>query len=328
MGSMELIYREEFDRWLKGDRFVRPVLRRLLRGKRTQLSGMQTVVENFKLGLRRRKVPYSFNRPFFTIGKQKKVISFGLGLNGLNGLSRANPVIAAVGFPYPAELPQLCEQFNIRRFLQHSDWVLEFVRSANIYPNEVFGLWPAGIDTEKWAPRAGSSGKMALNEVLIYDKTPRGNGSFDLQLVKPIKEFLRSNGHAYAEVIYGKYSTEEYQTKLSRAKAMIFLSAHESQGLACQECLSSNVPVLAWDQGLWLDPVRHKFGRPFVPATSVPYFDERCGARFRDAEEFVSQFPAFLENVHSGIYRPREYILENLTIEESTRRMLEIYDSI
>lgn len=289
---------------------------------------MQTVVRNFLSGLDRLNIAHTYNRPFFTLGRSRKVISFGLGLNGVKGLARSNPVVAAIGFPYPTELPDLCEQYNIRKFLQHSDWLLDLVRSANIYPEEIFDLWPAGIDTDTWAPAASVAGRETEAEILIYDKTPRVGAAFDRDLVQPIREYLRANRHSYSEVRYGQYSTEEYQATLGRARAMIFLSAHESQGLAYQECLSCNVPVIAWDQGFWLDPVRHKFGRPHVRATSVPFFDERCGSKFRDFGEFAAVFEPFLERARSGAFRPREFILENLTIEKSTRRMLEIYNSI
>ena len=325
---MDVIYREEFDRWIPGDRFVRPAIRRLLRPRRSTLSGMQTVVTNFLTGLHRLNIAHSYNRPFFTLGRSRKVISFGLGLNGVTGLARSNPVIAAIGFPYPAELPDLCEQYNIRKFLQHSDWVLDLVKSANIYPSGIFDLWPAGIDTDRWAPITSVPGHETEVEILIYDKTPRGGAAFDTDLVQPIREYLRANKHSYTEIRYGQYSTEEYRAKLRRAKAMIFLSAHESQGLAYQECLSCNVPVIAWDQGFWLDTARHKYGRSNVPATSVPFFDERCGSRFRDFGGFAAEFDPFLERALSGAFRPREFILENLTIEKSTRRMLEIYNSI
>ena len=121
---------------------------------------------------------------------------------------------------------------------------------------------------------------------------------------------------------------DEYRKLLNQSKMMIFLSEHESQGLACQECLSCNVPVMAWDQGCWLDPIRFRYGKPYVPATSVPYFDERCGDTFVDFGEFMSKFDVFYENAVSGKFQPREYILEHLTIDKSTDRLLEIYKSI
>ena len=37
---------------------------------------------------------------------------------------------------------------------------------------------------------------------------------------------------------------------------MIFLVEHETQGIAYQEAMACDVPILAWDQGNWLDPKR------------------------------------------------------------------------
>lgn len=323
---MEVIYREEYDRWIKGDRHIRPILRRIIRGVRSQRSGMQSVVRNFLIGLNQRRVNYSYNRPFFTIGKSRKVISFGLGINGVKGLSRLNPVIAAIGFPYPVELPELCHEYNIKKYLQHSNWTLDLARSAGLYDNDIFEIWPAGIDTDEWRPLATAGGKKI--DVLIYNKIHWDKPDMEKSLVQPIRDFLGLNHHSFAEVAYGSYSREDFKKQLSLAKVMIFLSAHESQGLAYQECMSSDVPVIAWDPGFWLDPVRYKYNRPVVPATSVPYFDERCGVKFQDFKEFVAKFQTFFENVLLSRFSPRDFVLENLSLTKSTDRMLEIYNSI
>lgn len=324
---MDVIYKEEFDRWIRGDRYVRPAIRRLLRGKKkTPLSGMQRVVHNFRLGLDQLKIAHSYNKPFFTIGKSQKVISFGIGINGVKGLAPTNPVIAAIGFPYPSELPDLCNRYNIRKFLQHSTWTLDFVRSAGVYSNDIFDLWPAGINTDEWSPI--ESGPRKELDVLIYNKIHWNKPAIESALVQPIRDYLNSKNYSYCEIVYGSYSKEEYQKRLGQAKTMIFLVEHESQGIAYQECLSSNVPVIAWDQGYFLDPIRFKYDRPVVKTTSVPFFDQRCGAKFRDFNEFRSVFEPFFENALSGAFRPREFILENLSIDKSTRRMLDIYNSI
>jgi glycosyltransferase involved in cell wall biosynthesis len=323
---MNVIYREESDRWLKGDRYVRPAIRKLLGRKSGHSSGMQTVVRNFLMGLSQKGITYSYNRPFFALGNSKKVISFGLGINGVKGLNRSNPVIAAIGFPYPEELPHLCKEYNIKKYLQHSSWVLEFVKSSNVYDSEIFEVWPAGIDTFEWKP-VGNAAKKPI-DVLIYNKLYWDEGAGERELTEPIRNFLHDNNYSFSEIVYGKYSKEGYHDKLSQAKAMLFLSAHESQGLAYQECLSSGVPVIALDQGYWLDPIRFKYNKPFVRATSVPFFDERCGVTFSNVSEFPQTFRLFFEDCLSGKFDPREFILENLSIEKSTERMLDIYNSV
>jgi hypothetical protein len=47
---------------------------------------------------------------------------------------------------------------------------------------------------------------------------------------------------------------------------MLFLCEHETRGLAYQEALASNVPILAWDTGFWLDPRRPLYDPNPVPA--------------------------------------------------------------
>lgn len=323
---MKLIYREEFDRWIRGDRHFRPLVRRLLGRKSPYLSGMQTVVRNFRLGLQRRGIEHSYNPLMFTVGRSEKVISFGLGMNGVRGLHRSVPVIAAIGFPYPGELPDLCGEYNVKRYLQHSRWVLDLALSANAYSPEIFDLWPAGIDVDEWKPTGDSRSKPI--DVLIYNKVLWDKEQAEVRLVRPVREFLAKEKLSVAEIRYGGYTPDEYQRRLGECKVMVFLSAHESQGLAYQEALASGVPVIAWNPGVWLDPARLKIGRPHVPATSVPFFDERCGATFGAAAEFSARFEAFFERHLSGGLAPREFILENLTIEKSTSRMLQIYDAI
>ena len=107
---------------------------------------------------------------------------------------------------------------------------------------------------------------------------------------------------------------------------MIFLSGHESQGLAYQECLASGVPVLAWDPGWCGDPNRVAWGQPEIPTTSVPYFDERCGMRFSDIREFSGKLAEFLDLAHSGAFAPRDFVLARLSLERCSGHFVEIIE--
>ena len=323
---MDVIYKEEVDRWVRGDKYVRPFIRRMLRRGGRESSGMQLVVRNFLTGLSRRGIDYTYNSPWVALGKSKPIISFGLGINGVKGVRRSTPLIAAIGFPYPSELPELHDEYNLQKFLQHSSWVLNLVKGAEIYDPRVFDIWPAGIDTDDWAPAEHAGAKDI--DVLIYDKIHWDRQSTIDALLNPLRSFLDSKRCSFCEIRYGNYTKVDFKRQLGRAKAMIFVSAHESQGLAYQECLSSGIPVMAWDPGYWLDPIRYKYKRPVVPATSVPYFDQRCGVTFADIDEFVAKFPPFFDDCSAGAFNPREFVLETLSIEKSTSRMLEIYNSI
>lgn len=54
---------QETDRWFAGDRFVRPVIRRLVRGK-PRPGGVDKVFLNLKAGLEKLGVPLRINPPF------------------------------------------------------------------------------------------------------------------------------------------------------------------------------------------------------------------------------------------------------------------------
>jgi hypothetical protein len=321
---INIIYNEEFDRWVKGDRLVRPLIRRIIRGRQTRLSGMQRVVHNFLKGLEAKGIKYNYNQPIFT-KRNDKIISFGMGRQGLLGIKKSNPLIAAIGFPFPAEIPDLCNSYNVKKYLQHSDWILDYTRSANIYPSDIFDLWPAGINTDEWYPVKTAT---KTTDILIYNKIRWNKEKMNLAIRQPIINLLNTLGLTFKELVYGNYYPGEYMIALQQCKGMIFLVEHESQGIACQECLSSDIPIFAWDQGYCLDPDTFKNNKPIVPATSIPFFDERCGTKFKDFQEFEMKFQIFWEAAINEKYRPREYIMENLTLEKSAEKMLSLYRSI
>jgi hypothetical protein len=110
---------------------------------------------------------------------------------------------------------------------------------------------------------------------------------------------------------------------------MIFLCEHETQGIAYQQALSSDVPIFAWDRGgPWQDPSYYPHKVVFGPVTSVPYWDERCGMKFADVHAFRDKWEEFWDGIKSGRFAPRNYILENLTLEKCARRYIDIAESV
>jgi glycosyltransferase involved in cell wall biosynthesis len=106
---------------------------------------------------------------------------------------------------------------------------------------------------------------------------------------------------------------------------MLFLCEHETQGIACQEAMASNVPVLAWDEGVLVDPMFRKFAPDDFRVTSVPYFDDRCGERFT-LPNFEIAFSKFWNNLDG--YSPRQYVLERLSLEKCAQAYLAAYGSL
>jgi glycosyltransferase involved in cell wall biosynthesis len=186
--------------------------------------------------------------------------------------------------------------------------------------------WPVGIDTEKWTP---TSANVKTVDVLIYDKVLWFHDRYEEALLGPIRRELARRELSVREIRYGYYREEDYLQLVRSSRAAIFLSAHETQGLAYLQALSCGVPIFAWDRGgFWQDPAYFPERVLYEPVTSVPYWDGRCGAKFADLEQFCSQIDFFLADVHGGAFRPRDYILENLTLAECARNYIEIARNI
>jgi len=300
----------ESDRWIPGDRYVRPIVRRIVRG-RPRPGGLEKVCINLRLGLERAGVPYVFNLPFDRLRPSDHVAVLGVGPYSLEGYDRPNPVLAGIGLmTHPSEWPSLCEDHPVVRYLQHSAWCDAVYRP---WFGERCAIWPVGIDTERWRP-VPPEGK--TTDFLVYDKIHWDRPARETDLLAPILDQLRRRGLSFQVLRYGGYQPSDYLAALARSRALLFLSAHESQGIAAQEAMSAGLPILAWDPGFVQDPTRHSWGQPRIPATSVPWFDERCGRRFRDASEFPDALEAFLDDLRARRFAPRDYVLENLRLED------------
>jgi len=212
-----------------------------------------------------------------------------------------------------------CEDYPVKRYLQHSAWANDVYRP---YFGDRCGIWPVGIDTDAWLPNRDNQKDIDL---LIYDKV-----MWNREMVKPplsavISAFASRKNLVVETVAYGHYEERQYRSLLGRSRGMIFLCEHESQGLAYQECLSSGVPVLAWDQGRYLDPNRFAWGQPNISTTSVPYFDDRCGERFEGSKDLYEKLSTFIEKIDASAYSPREFVMENLTLKGSAKRFLSFF---
>ena len=184
--------------------------------------------------------------------------------------------------------------------------------------------WPVGIDTELWLPAEDKR-----VDVLLYDKVRWEHDRYEDSLIKPIRSHLQGRGHSVIELRYGFYRESAFRAALEQCRAMIFLCEHETQGIAYQQALSCGVPILAWDRGgYWQDPSYYPHKVTFDPVTSVPYWDERCGKTFKDAAAFSDTWCHFWEDVRSQRFRPRNYVLENLTLEKCARQYWSIAQDV
>jgi hypothetical protein len=307
----------ERDRWVPGDRFVRPLIRRVVRGP-FRTGGIDKVFINLCLGLDRLGVAYEVNLPFDRLRDDDQVGVVGRCRLALQGYDRPNPIVGGVALmTHPSEWPTLCEEYPVVIYLQHCEWCKVCYEP---YYGDRCRIWPVGIDTYCWAPGNLRNRKF---DFLIYDKIRWRRETLVPGLLDAVKLELARRNLSFMEIRYGHYNEEQYKEALQNSRSMIFLCEHESEGLACLECLASGVPVLAWDQGRCLDPNRFAWGQPDIPATSVPYFDPRCGLRFRDASDFEDRLAQFLDLERSGAFESRAYVTETLTVEKCSAHYLD-----
>ena len=321
--TLNLFYQEpDPDRWVPFDRYPRRVVRRLVRGE-PRPGGQKMVFLNLMKGLDRIGVPYRVN-DFRHARQHPGELACIVGKpQVLFDRDWRNPVLFGASiFSHPLASPDLLDRYPVRRVLVPGEWMRQMCEP--FYGDRVTA-WPVGIDTEKWAP----TGAPKDTDFLVYDKVRWDHDAYEDSLIEPVRDELARRGLTSIELRYGSYEPSDLEAALRRCRGVVFLCEHETQGIAYQQMLSSGVPVLAWDRGgYWQDPEFFPERVQFGPVSSVPYWNERCGVRFEDAAAFPNALSVFLDTLAGGQLAPRDYILENLTLESSAREYAEIARSV
>jgi hypothetical protein len=205
-------------------------------------------------------------------------------------------------------------QGNIYNLL--SDWVVNIWNKYEICQNMKLVTLPFGVETELFQEIKPICDR---NQVFVYFKNRNPSE------LKYISEFLNSKSIQYSVFSYNnRYNENEYLSFLQNSKYGIWIGTHESQGFALQEALSCNVPLFVWN----VTSMNQEWGQYYnnIPATSIPYWDERCGEVFYDANELEVKYNTFINNI--GKYKPRDFIIENLSIEVCENRWIEFIKNI
>ena len=134
----------------------------------------------------------------------------------------------------------------------------------------------------------------------IENNNAKTNVLFILNDVR-LKNWNKSRHSWKKNVVYihciKRYDEDDYLTYLQSSKYGIILDAHESQGFAVQEALSTNVPLLVWDTKYMS---QEEGGNSIqIHITTIPYWDERCGEYFHESDEFEKTFEKFIDNLET-----------------------------
>jgi glycosyltransferase involved in cell wall biosynthesis len=309
--TLNLFYEEpDPDRWLPFDRHPRRWIRRLVRGP-AEPRGTLRAFLNLVEGLDRIGAPYRLN-DFRHIAANGGELACVFGKPQiLARIPPRTPILFGTSiYSHPGDDPGLPGKRPIRQVLVPSTWVQRMFEE--VWPG-IVTVWPVGIDTDRWAPDPAAVRDV---DVVIYDKIFWERERHVAGLIEPLRRLLAGRNLRVETLRYGSYREQDLLTLSRRARSMVYLSRHETQGIAAQQMMSAGVPLFAWDRGgQWQDPKYFPQHVRFGPVTSVPYWSDACGVKFTGDGDLDDAFARFWEGVERGAFTPRPLVLEQLSLE-------------
>ncbi|MDD2656657.1 MAG: hypothetical protein PHQ18_03780 [Patescibacteria group bacterium] len=285
-----------------------------------RVTGPGKVVKNLIKGLEKIGYPYVINQRLDSC-KRLWIHDDVAALKKIKDLSENTKVMAGPNlYIVPRNVPKNIFTKN-SILIQPSKWVEDFWRGFGFNQCDL-DSWATGIDIEIFTERKISN----VDKVLIYFKQR------EKEELHFLEQSLKEKKIDYDIIIYGSYKQEEYIKKLQNTKYIIWLGRQESQGIALEEALSMNIPVLVWDVeniGHWVPNEKEKniFSKEenaYENTTSAFYFDDKCGIKFKDHDSLSASID-IMENDWKN-FEPRKYILENLSLEKQARDFVNLYD--
>jgi hypothetical protein len=197
-------------------------------------------------------------------------------------------------------------------YVQPSEWAAKvWINNPKCNGIKIKTL-PFGLDTDIFKSDIPNNER---EKVFVYFKAR------DPLLLQIIEFYLKEKKIDYVVFNYrATYPEHVYIEYLKNSKYGIWVGIHESQGFGLEEALTLNVPLLVWN----VKSMNQEYGAGYedIPATTIPYWDERCGEYFYNLSELENKFNLFISKLET--YKPRDYILENLTLEKCEQKLIDI----
>ncbi|MFA5934680.1 MAG: hypothetical protein WC827_02230 [Candidatus Paceibacterota bacterium] len=282
------------------------------------ISGPQKVATNLIKGLDILGYPYCINKALDSTS-QLWVHDDKTALKKVAKL-KIKAIVGPNIYIMPKNIPEDIDLSNVT-YIHPSKWAVDIWKHFG-YDKYPIDFWPAGINTDEFSERQ----KPDDGTVLIYFKQ-RYPEELDY-----IKNILEKNNIKYDIISYRFYKQKNYLEKLKNTKYLVWIGRQESQGIALQEALAMNVPMLVWDvtnMGHWVPT--EKESKIFTeeelsyPATSAPFFNKQCGKITKnksDLETLVKEMENNWKN-----FEPRKYIIENLNLVKQARDFIKLYET-
>jgi len=273
-------------------------------GHSATMNGPHKVVDNLIKSLEQEKIEYAINEEKY---EHNFLVQYDATAHEKHSkIEQDTTIIGPQVWLFDGYGQFLIENQNYyKKIIAPSEWVKnKFITKFNL-PEEKLAVWPVGIEEF-------NNIREPNYDCLIYFKR-REQKELDA-----VKQFLDNKNLSYKMVEYGGYGEDGFKQLVNSAKFCFLINGTESQGIAVQEIMSMGVPIIAWDIKEWLDQ-----GEAYrVPATSIPYWDERCGEVFFNIEDLEVTFSKFYATL--GQYDPKAFIKDNLSFECSVKTLLDI----
>ena len=279
-----------------------------------ETTGPQKVYANLLKGLDRIGYPYVVNRTLdattrLWIQDDVEVLSY-------MHRTDAKTIVGPNLFCLPRDVPDNIS-LDGALYIQPSEGISRLWRQLG-FDRCPFVAWPAGIHTDEFRPSTLSA---SSRQILVYHKE---RSAAELQA---IESMLDRRDLSYRVLRYGSYREAEFRELLDSTSFVIWHGRHESQGIAFEEVLACDIPVLLCDVScLGDDESAYEYESSELPlqVTAAPYFDETCGIRILGIGGLGEALDEVLDGV--GSYRPREFVLRNLSLEGQARAFVRLWN--
>ena len=154
------------------------------------------------------------------------------------------------------------------------------------------------------------------NKILVYLKQ---RSEEDLKFVI---DSIQNFGYEYEILRYEHYSQEQFYSCLQNCSRGIIIGRPETQGIAYQEMMSSNLPLLLWDVSEWYDYNLPSPYQKYPNPSLAHYFSDECGEKFYDKDNFEEIFIKFMKTSYS----PKEYVKKELSYDASVKKLISIFE--
>lgn len=198
-------------------------------------------------------------------------------------------------------------------YIQPSEWASDAWQQMrpDIFNNYMdLKIVPFAVDTDKFSEDRATG--QIRNKIMIYYK------SRSPEILQNVMNYCSRFLQQFEYKVFSyraRYTEQSYIDWLKQSRFGIVIDAHESQGFAVLEALSSNVPLVIIGARYMSDELGSTY--PNIPCTTVPYWDKRCGEVVYDYGGFegANGISLFLKKLQQNMYQPRQYILDNLTAD-------------